>query len=107
MDTSTQKKTHIQTASATEPAEPALTPRRESATEPYERELAREIATMDQALIDADARYFDLNERMLKAVAALEKIADPRKRDHKEPDAYTTLGCVMHIAEECLAEIKA
>lgn len=39
-------------------------------------------------------------ERMRKA---LEKIADPTKRDHKEPDAYTTLGCVMNIAEEALA----
>lgn len=34
--------------------------------------------------------------------AALEKIEDPRKRDHKEPDAYTTLGCVMSIASEAL-----
>lgn len=31
-------------------------------------------------------------------VEALEKIADPRKRDHREPDAATELGCVMHIA---------
>lgn len=36
--------------------------------------------------------------------AALEKIADPRKRDHREPDAYTQLGCVMHIAETALSE---
>jgi hypothetical protein len=35
---------------------------------------------------------------------ALEKIADPRKRDHKEPNAYTTLGCVMHIADEALKQ---
>lgn len=33
---------------------------------------------------------------------ALGKIADPRKRDHKEPDAYTELACVMHIANEAL-----
>ena len=33
----------------------------------------------------------------------LDKIADPRKRDHSEPDAYTTLGCVMNIADEALA----
>lgn len=32
----------------------------------------------------------------------LEKIADPRKRDHKEPDTYTQLGCVMHMAQEAL-----
>ena len=39
-----------------------------------------------------------------KLVAALEKIADPRKRDHSEPDAYTQLGCVMNIANEALKE---
>lgn len=33
---------------------------------------------------------------------ALEKIEDPRKRDHQEPDAYTQLGCVMNIASEAL-----
>lgn len=33
---------------------------------------------------------------------ALEQIADPRLRDHKEPDAYTQLGCVMNIAHEAL-----
>jgi hypothetical protein len=33
---------------------------------------------------------------------ALEKIADPRKRDHREPDAQTELYCVMHIAEQAL-----
>lgn len=38
-----------------------------------------------------------------KLAEALEKIADPRKRDHKEPDAYTTLGCVMNIADVALA----
>jgi hypothetical protein len=37
---------------------------------------------------------------------ALEKIADPRKRDHKEPDAYTELGCVMHIAETALTKFR-
>lgn len=37
---------------------------------------------------------------------ALERIADPRKRTHKEPDAYTTLGCVMNMAEQALAEVE-
>ncbi len=37
---------------------------------------------------------------------ALEKIADPRKRDHKEPDAYTELGCVMNIASEALRDTQ-
>jgi len=36
---------------------------------------------------------------------ALEKIGDPRKRDHQEPDAYTQLGCVMNIANEALEKI--
>lgn len=40
-----------------------------------------------------------------KCVDTLKKIADPRLRDHKEPDAYTQLGCVMHMAEETLREI--
>lgn len=35
-------------------------------------------------------------------VAALEKIEDPRKRDHKEPDKYTEVGCMMNIAAEAL-----
>lgn len=33
---------------------------------------------------------------------ALEKIADPRKRHHSEPDKYTELGCVMQIAQDAL-----
>ena len=41
------------------------------------------------------------------AVEALDKISDPRKRDHKEPDAYTTLGCVMNIANEALSRIRS
>lgn len=40
------------------------------------------------------------------AERALAKIEDPRLRDHKEPDAYTQLGCVMHMAGEARAEIK-
>lgn len=37
---------------------------------------------------------------------ALEKIADPRKRDHREPDAYTELGCVMNIADQALQKAE-
>lgn len=33
---------------------------------------------------------------------ALDKIRDPKRRDHSEADAYTTLGCVMNIADEAL-----
>lgn len=37
------------------------------------------------------------------ARTALEKIADPRLRDHQEPDKYTEVGCMMYIAEQALA----
>jgi len=43
---------------------------------------------------------------LLEAVEALEKVADPRKRDHKEPDAYTQHACMMNLAEEALASIR-
>lgn len=34
---------------------------------------------------------------------ALDKISDPRKRDHKEPDDYTEKCCLMHMAVEALS----
>ena len=45
-------------------------------------------------------------EELLRFRTALEKIADPRKRDHSEPDAYTQLGCVMQIALDALEPVK-
>lgn len=70
-----------------------------------------EIAARAEALrIDGEAHYAQLTAERARTqalVEALDKIADPRKRDHKEPDAYTTLGCVMHIAEEALAAHRA
>ena len=33
---------------------------------------------------------------------ALEKIRDPRLRDHKKSDKYTEVGCMMNIADEAL-----
>jgi hypothetical protein len=36
----------------------------------------------------------------------LEKIADPRKRDHSEPDEYTSHGCVIHMAEQALEQAE-
>lgn len=48
-------------------------------------------------------------ERLIEALEtttkALNQIADPRKRPHQEPDAYTQLGCVMSIASEALAAL--
>lgn len=51
-------------------------------------------------------RRAPLDKAVAEAIKALDKIADPRKRDHKEPDAYTTLGCVMHIADEALQKLE-
>lgn len=45
------------------------------------------------------------NELMLRST--LEKIADPRKRSHREPDAYTQLGCVMQMAQDALDQNPA
>lgn len=47
-----------------------------------------------------------LRARVQWLMEALEKIADPRKRDHMEPDKYTEIGCVMHIANEALKETQ-
>lgn len=65
-----------------------------------EIDRCREIAERD------GKDYSAIHRKLAIAVEALEKIADPTKRDHKEPDAYTQLGCVMHIAEEALARIR-
>lgn len=59
--------------------------------------LVSRIREQQQALDQALAANAELRE-------ALERIADPRKRGHREPDAYTELGCVMNIASEALAQ---
>lgn len=41
-----------------------------------------------------------------KLEGACEKISDPRKRDHKEPDLYTENGCLMEIARAALEEAR-
>lgn len=41
-----------------------------------------------------------------KLETKLEQIADPRKRDHKEPDLYTERGCMMSMAESALELVK-
>lgn len=46
--------------------------------------------------------YRRLLDEVERLRAVLEKIADPRKRDHTEPDEYTQLGCVMNMANEAL-----
>jgi hypothetical protein len=59
------------------------------------KELEDEVVCEHQAAVDMFCKYDELRD-------ALEKIADPRKRDHQEPDAYTQLGCIMNIANEAL-----
>lgn len=58
-------------------------------------ECQKEQRRLERELTEAKAENAKLK-------AALEKIADPRKRDHQEPDAYTALGCVMNIASQAL-----
>lgn len=48
-----------------------------------------------------------LKSQLAIAVEALKKIEDPRLRDHKEPDKYTEVGCVINMAAEALAKIEA
>ncbi len=48
----------------------------------------------------------DAQAMCAKLAEALEKIADPRKRDHREPDKYTEVGCMMNMADEALAEYQ-
>lgn len=57
--------------------------------------------------IDRGKELYRLMELVDRYKDALEKIADPRKRDHKEPDAYTELGCVMNIAAEALKDDRS
>lgn len=79
----------------------------------------REICRLKERLRHADAclsaanypayeaELTRLRELLAGAEAVVEKIADPRKRDHAEPDAYTQLGCVMNMANELLAKLRA
>jgi hypothetical protein len=68
--------------------------------------LAKEKLT-EQGALYAKAKKLekDLMLQREVLVEALKKIADPRLRDHTEPDAYTELGCVMNMAEEALEKI--
>lgn len=75
-------------------------------------ELQDAVLCEHQAAVDMFCKYDDmkdandiLKERLAIAIEALEKITDPRKRDHKEPDLYTTMGCVMFIAAKALSDI--
>lgn len=66
--------------------------------------ILSEYVDLMKRYIDLGAKYQASEERVHKLTEALEQIADPRLRDHTEPDAYTTLGCVMNIASEALKE---
>lgn len=52
--------------------------------------------------MELQQEHMALYDRFLKARQALLQIADPRARPHREPDAYTELGCVMEIARKAL-----
>jgi len=55
----------------------------------------------------AGALYWEKHSpKVLALIKALEKIADPRLRDHREPDKYTEVGCMIYMAEQALAEFK-
>ncbi len=56
--------------------------------------------------MERDQEIARLQKQLDKAKECLGKIADPRKRDHQEPDAYTQLGCVMNMADETLKELE-
>lgn len=70
-------------------------------TPEIELNLSR-VSHYDQLIL----AHSNIHRKLDMAVKTLEKIADPRKRDHKEPDAYTQLGCVMHMADETLEKIN-
>lgn len=59
-------------------------------------------------LVDANnwliKRVRELEAQLQIAKEVLEKISDPRKRDHREPDKYTEVGCMIHMAEVALAQ---
>lgn len=49
-------------------------------------------------------RYDRIKEAYTVLRETTDKIEDPRKRDHQEPDDYTRLGCVMNMASEANKE---
>jgi hypothetical protein len=70
-------------------------------------ELLDEIDTLRAQVVIIHENQRNTEDENTKLKAALEKIADPRKRDHSEPDKYTELGCVMNIAQEALDAVDA
>jgi hypothetical protein len=60
------------------------------------------IATAGVSCESFEAGAALVYERAKVLEEALEKIEDPRKRTHKEPDYYTEVGCMMNIAGEAL-----
>lgn len=70
------------------------------------KKLESDLDEHDQAFVKAVSDLISENGTMKAIIErqkiALKKIADPRLRDHKEPDAFTELGCVMNIADEAL-----
>lgn len=69
--------------------------------------ITREKNSLENAKFIAHARTDipKLIEYLKIATEALEKLADPRKRDHTEPDKYTEVGCMINIAQEALDKL--
>lgn len=59
-----------------------------------------------EKLLFVTGKWIDLQTKCQDMKETLEKIVDPRKRDHKEPDKYTECGCIMNMAQECLERIS-
>lgn len=77
----------------------------------WEQESKNLLDTMNELpFLKAYGPYTLLPNRVLKLIdlvrkkdAALFKISKPENWKHKEPDAVTQLGCLMHQADEALA----
>jgi chromosome segregation ATPase len=74
-------------------------------------EIEKLKAERDEAREWGVQREFELSSKLAAAReeakvyrSTLEKIADPRKRDHREPDKYTECACIMNMADEALAQ---
>jgi cell division protein FtsB len=80
----------------------------------FNGELTAEIDRLNSYVIagyevmhdELKAANAKLTEQVKAFRAALEKISDPRKMNHTEPDLYTKYGCLIHLASEVLAKFE-
>ena len=80
------------------------------ANEPYIDHLEQKLKSYDILKEKSDIiqqlrqRNKTLEAAYNKLKKACEKVVDPRKIGHSEPDNYTRLGCLANIANEALKE---